>query len=64
MRTDGAARAEAKLALTMPSRDRGRRSQRGKDAKRLNPFGSAFGFEAQLVEGDVVNQPVEPFVEC
>ena len=28
--------AEAKLALTMPSRDRGRRSQRGKDAKRLN----------------------------
>ena len=30
----------------------------------VNPFGGASGFEAQLVEGDVVNQPVEPFVEC
>ena len=30
----------------------------------VNPFGGAFGFEAELVEGDVVNEPVEPFVEC
>ena len=30
----------------------------------VNPFGGAFGFETQLVEGDVVDEPVEPFVEC
>ena len=35
------------------------RCEGGKDAKRLNPFGGAFGFEAELVEGCIVNQPVE-----
>ena len=30
----------------------------------VNPFGGAFGFETKLVEGDVVDEPVEPFVEC
>ena len=30
----------------------------------VNPFGGASGFETQLVEGDVVDEPVEPFVEC